>query len=62
MLKIPCVEGLLIKYVSNTQQLRDFETYATTDGRNLRMVLYVRPNTRIAKTVINAGWNIKNLW
>ena len=50
------------KYVSNTQQLRDFATYAKTGGRNLDLVLYVRPTTKVSQTVLNAGWKIKTLW
>ena len=49
-----------VKYISNTQQLRDFADYADLTKRTLE--LYVRPNTRIAKTVIEAGWDIKYLW
>ena len=49
-----------VKYVSNTQQLRDFATFANDTGRSLE--LWVRPTTRIAKTVLDAGWNIKYLW
>ena len=49
-----------VKYISNTQQLKDFATYANLTGRSLE--LYVRPTTQIAKTVIDAGWNIKFLW
>ena len=49
-----------VKYISNTQQLRDFATYANATGRTLE--LYVRPTTKVAKTVISAGWNIRYLW
>ncbi|MBQ7246601.1 MAG: hypothetical protein IJS22_00715 [Lachnospiraceae bacterium] len=48
-----------VNYISNTCQLRDYADYANTTGRT--MDLYVRSTTRIAKTVINAGWNIKYL-
>ncbi len=49
-----------VKYISNTSQLRDFATYATNTGRT--MELYVRPTTKVAKSVIDAGWNINYLW
>lgn len=49
-----------VKYISNTQQLRDFATYANATGRTLE--LWVRPTTKVAKTVISAGWNICYLW
>ena len=49
-----------VKYISNTQQLKDFATYAGTTGRALQ--LYVRPTTKVAKTVIDAGWEICYLW
>lgn len=49
-----------VKYLSNTQQLRDFAAYANNTGRSLE--LWVRPTTRIAKPVIDAGWNINYLW
>ena len=48
------------KYVSNTQQLRDFAQFA--DSKGLNRILCVRPNTRIAHTVIDAGWKITYLW
>ena len=49
-----------IKYISNTQQLRDFADYANATGRSLE--LYVRPTTKVAQTVIDVGWDIKYLW
>ena len=49
-----------VKYISNTRQLKDFSDFALATGRT--MDLYVRPTTRIARTVIDAGWNIKYLW
>lgn len=49
-----------VKYISNTQQLRDFATYANATGRTLE--LWVRPTTKVAKTVISAGWHIHYLW
>ena len=49
-----------VKYISNTQQLRDFAAFANDTGRSLE--LWVRPTTRIAKTVIDAGWHINYLW
>ncbi len=49
-----------VKYISNTLQLRDFADYAKITGRTLE--LWVRPTTKIAKTVIDAGWNIRYLW
>ena len=52
-----------VKYLSNTLQLRDFAAYANADKDNvLRLILYVRPDTKIAKTVIAAGWDIRYLW
>ena len=54
------IEVKNVKYISNTLQLRDFSDYAHATGRSLE--LYVRPTTRIAKTVIQAGWNIHALW
>ena len=48
-----------VKYISNTQQLRDFAAFANDTGRSLE--LWVRPTTRIAKTVIDAGWHINYL-
>ena len=49
-----------VKYISNTQQLRDFADYAKLTNRNL--LLYVRPTTKISKTVLDAGWEIRKLW
>ena len=49
-----------VKYISNTRQLRDFADYANATGRTLE--LYVRPTTKVAQTVIDAGWNINYLW
>ena len=49
-----------VKYISNTQQLRDFATYANATGRSLE--LWVRPTTRVARTVVDAGWHINTLW
>ena len=49
-----------VKYLSNTQQLRDFAYYAKTTGR--KMELFVRPTTKISKSVIEAGWKIRYLW
>ena len=49
-----------VKYISNTSQLRDFATFAKNTGRT--MELYVRPTTKIAQTVIDAGGDIKYLW
>ena len=49
-----------VKYISNTQQLKDFADFAKQTGRQLE--LYVRPTTQVAQTVIDAGWNIKYLW
>ena len=49
-----------VAYISNTQQLRDFADYAQTVGASLE--LYVRPTTKVAKTVIDAGWDVKTLW
>ena len=54
------VEVKNVKYISNTSQLKDFATFAKNTGRT--MDLYVRPTTKVAKTVIDAGWNIKYLW
>ena len=49
-----------VNYISNTLQLRDYANYAITTERNLE--LFVRLTTRIAKTVIDAGWIIRTLW
>lgn len=49
-----------VKYISNTRQLRDFADYAKKTNRTLE--LFVRPTTKISKTVIDAGWNIRYLW
>ena len=54
------IEVKNVKYISNTQQLRDFAAFANAAGRSLE--LWVRPTTRIAKTVIDAGWHINYLW
>ena len=54
------IEVKNVKYISNTLQLRDFATYAKATGRS--HVLYVRPTTKVAKTVRDAGWDIKYLW
>ena len=54
------IEVKNVAYISNTRQLRDFATYANATGRSLE--LYVRPTTRVANTVKNAGWNINYLW
>ena len=56
----PLKEVKNVKYISNTLQLRDFADYAKITGRTLE--LWVRPTTKIAKTVIDAGWNIRYLW
>lgn len=49
-----------VKYISNTQQLRDFADFAAATGRTLE--LWVRPTTKVAKTVIAAGWHINYLY
>lgn len=49
-----------VKYISNTKQLRDFADYAKLTNRRLK--LYVRPTTRVAKTVLDAGWEINRIW
>ena len=49
-----------VKYISNTRQLRDFADYADIYG--LKKILYVRPNTRVASSLIRAGWKVKYLW
>ena len=49
-----------VKYISNTRQLKDFATYAKDTSRSLE--LWVRPTTKIAQTVRDAGWDIKYLW
>lgn len=54
------IEVKNVKYISNTQQLRDFSTFADATGRTKD--LYVRPNTKVASTVFDAGWNIVYLW
>lgn len=60
MTKTTLIEVKNVKYISNTQQLRDFAKFAKDTQRSIE--LWVRPTTRIAKTVTNAGWNIKYLW
>ena len=54
------IEVKNVKYISNTLQLRDFADYAKLTNRSLH--LYVRPTTKISKTVLDAGWNIHYLW
>ena len=49
-----------VKYLSNTQQLRDYRDYALSTGRNY--ILVVRPTTVIAKTILAAGWKIELLY
>ena len=49
-----------VRYVCNTLQLRDYAEYAKSTNRALE--LYVRPTTKIAKTIKEAGWEIKKLW
>ena len=49
-----------VKCISNTRQLRDFADYAKATDRSLE--LWVRPTTKVAKTVIDAGWSIFHLW
>ena len=48
-----------VKYISNTQQLRDYRDFALSTGR--KYILVVRPTTVIARTVIAAGWKIELL-
>ncbi len=45
-----------VKCLSNTQQLKDFATYAQATNR--AMELWVRPTTKIAKTAIESGRDI----
>ena len=54
------IEVKNVKYISNTRQLKDYADYAKLTERQLE--LYVRPTTKVAKTVIDAGWKIKYLW
>lgn len=54
------VEVKNVKYISNTRQLKDFADYA--DMKNLKKILYVRPNTKVSSSLIRAGWKIKYLW
>ena len=49
-----------VKYICNTQQLRDFADFARSKG--MKLELYVRRTTKISQTVRDAGWNIKYLW
>lgn len=56
------IEVKNVKKISNTQQLRDFATYAKSDGRNLELILYVRPNTKVSSSIKKAGWKIEKLW
>ena len=52
--------GNILTKRTYTSQLRDFAKYANDTHRTLE--LYVRPTTKVAQTVIDAGWNIKYLW
>ena len=45
-----------VRYISNTAQLRDFTTYAS--GKGYVKVLIVRTDTKVAKTVYKAGWDV----
>ena len=49
-----------MKYISNTQQLRDYADYAKNVGLSLE--LYVRPDTYVTPSVKATGWNIIPLW
>ena len=49
-----------VKYLSNTRQLKDFADYAQNTNR--KKILYVRPTTKVAHTVVDAGWKIQYLW
>jgi hypothetical protein len=50
-----------VRYISNTIQLRDFATYATSTSRTLRLVVRAGAGTKVAKTVVKAGWQIIRL-
>lgn len=54
------IEVKNVKRLYNTRQLRDFADYAKAE--KLSLVLWVRPTTKVSKTVINAGWKIQELW
>ncbi len=54
------IEVKNVKYISNTQQLKDFADYAKLIERSLH--LFVRPTTRISRSVKDAGWIIHYLW
>ena len=45
-----------VKYISNTQQLKDFADYAKLLNYSLELV--VRTTTKVAATVKEAGWKI----
>ena len=46
-----------VSYISNSQQLKDFAKIA--EQKNVPKYLFVRPNTKIAQSVIDAGWEIR---
>lgn len=54
------IEVKNVKYISNTLQLREFADYARATNRGL--ILYVRPTTKISKSLTNTEWKIKCLW
>ncbi len=54
------VEVKNVDYISNTLQLRDYADIARK--HNLTQVLKVRLTTKVAQSVIDAGWIIKHLW
>ena len=47
-----------VKYISNTLQLRDFASFASSTSRSLELVVRAGAGTKVAKTVIEAGWKI----
>ena len=54
------IEVKNVKKLYNTRQLKDFADYAKDN--ELSLVLWVRPTTKVSKTVTDAGWKIQELW
>ena len=47
-----------VKYITNTQQLKDYATYARSTERAIELIVRAGNGTKVAKTVIQAGWKI----
>jgi RHS repeat-associated protein len=50
-----------VKYISNTLQLKDYADYANINGLGKTLVVRAGEGTKVAKTVIAAGWKINRL-